>query len=216
MPLPPDEPDDGPDDKPGGRAHCPRARADAREEHADPSHVAAVVAAARAAAPARGSTVVVAVDGRSGSGKTLLGSAVAAALDCPVVHLDDVFPGWDGLAAGVALVTERVLEPLARGEHTAYPTWDWERDRPGPTVELDPATHVVLEGCGALVPPALPYAAVRVWVDAPASLRRRRALARDGDVFAPHWDRWAQQEDAVYAVAHPRHHADLILRTGPP
>jgi hypothetical protein len=23
----------------------------------------------------------------------------------------------------------------------------------------------------------------------------RRALARDGDTFRPHWSRWAQQED---------------------
>ena len=208
MPLPPVEhpgPDDAPVERPGTRA-----------EHADPSHVAAVVAAARAAAPARGSTVVVAVDGRSGSGKTLLGSAVGAALGCPVVHLDDVFPGWDGLAAGVALVTQHVLEPLARGEHAAYPTWDWVRDRPGPSVPVDPATHLVLEGCGALVPPALPFAAVRVWVEAPTWLRRRRALARDGDVYAPHWERWARQEDTVYAVAHPREHADLVLRTGAP
>ena len=189
---------------------------DSRVERADPSHVAAVVAAARAASPALGSTVVVAVDGRSGSGKTLLGSAVAAVLRCPVVHLDDIFPGWDGLAAGVALVTEHVLEPLARGEAAAYPTWDWVHDRFGPTVAVQPATHLVLEGCGALVPPARPYAAVRVWVEAPTRLRRQRALGRDGDMYSPHWERWARQEDAVYAVAHPREAAHLLLRTGSP
>jgi cytidylate kinase len=156
---------------------------------------------------------VVALDGRSGSGKTVLGAAVAEALDCPVVHLDDVFPGWDGLAAGVALVTEHVLVPLARGVQPAYPTWDWHHDRPGPVVHFEPSSHLVLEGCGALVLPALVYAAVRIWVDAPLAVRRQRALARDGETYAPYWDRWAAQEDAVYAQANPRDHAHVVLRT---
>ena len=182
-------------------------------DHADPTQVAVVVEAARAATPVRGSTVVVAIDGRSGSGKTLLGSAVATALRCPVVHLDEIYPGWDGLREGVALATTHVLEPLARDEHAAYPRWDWMRSRPGRTILVELGTHLVLEGCGALVPPAAGYAALRVWVDAPTAVRRERALSRDGETYAPHWDRWAAQEDAVYASSRPWDLADLVLRT---
>ena len=182
-------------------------------DHADPAQVTAVVEAARAASPVAGSTVVVAVDGRSGSGKTLLGTAVARQLACPVVHLDAVYPGWDGLRAGVALVTARVLEPIARGEAAAYPRWDWMRSRPGRTTIVDAGPHLVVEGCGALVPPAAAFAAVRVWVDAPTEVRKARALSRDGETYAPHWDRWAAQEDAVYASVRPWETADLVLRT---
>jgi cytidylate kinase len=182
-------------------------------DSADPEQVTAVVEAVRAASPVAGRTVVVSIDGRSGSGKTLLGTAVADTLGCPVVHLDAIYPGWDGLAAGVALVTDHVLEPVARGEHAAYPRWDWMRSRPGRTVVVDAGPHLVLEGCGALVPPAGAYAAVRVWVDAPTEVRRERALSRDGETYAPHWDRWAAQEDAVYAAARPWESADLVLRT---
>jgi len=185
-------------------------------DHADATQVAAVVEAARAATPVLGSTVVVAVDGRSGSGKTLLGTAVADALTCPVVHLDEVYPGWDGLEAGVALATTHVLEPLARREPAAYPRWDWMRSRPGRTVPVESSRHLVLEGCGALVPPAAAFAAVRVWVDAPTGVRKERALSRDGETYAPHWDRWAAQEDAVYASTRPWETADLVLRTVAP
>ncbi len=184
-----------------------------RREHADPEQVTAVVELARAASPTVGTTVVVAVDGRSGSGKTLLGTAVAEALGCPVVHLDEIYPGWDGLEAGVALATTHVLEPLARGEQAAYPRWDWMRSRPGRTIAVEAAPHLVLEGCGALVPPAAAFAAVRVWVDAPTEVRKERALSRDGETYAPHWERWAAQEDAVYAAARPWESADLVLRT---
>ena len=142
-------------------------------DQADPAHVAAVVALARRARPARGTTVVVAVDGRSGSGKTLLGTAVADRLDCPVVHLDELYPGWDGLAAGVAHVTSQVLEPLASGERAAYRRWDWMRSRPGRTVPVGPTAMLVLEGCGALVPPADAFAA-----GASGSRRRRRCAGR--------------------------------------
>jgi len=182
-------------------------------DHADPAQVRAVVEAARAASPVAGSTVVVAVDGRSGSGKTLLGTAVARELGCPVVHLDAVYPGWDGLEAGVALATAHVLEPVARGEVAACPRWDWMRSRPGRTVAVDAGPYLVLEGCGALVPPAAGFAAVRVWVDAPTEVRKERALSRDGETYAPHWDRWAAQEDAVYAGPRPWETADLVLRT---
>ncbi len=78
---------------------------------------------------------------------------------------------------------------------------------------MDAGTHLVLEGCGALVPPAGAYAAVRVWVDAPTEVRKERALSRDGETYAPHWDRWAAQEDAVYARSRPWESADLVLRT---
>ena len=182
-------------------------------EHADPDQVAVVVEAAEAASPVVGRTVVVAVDGRSGSGKTVLGTAVAQRLACPVVHLDEIYPGWDGLQAGVALATSQVLEPVARGTQAAYPRWDWMRSRPGRTIPVTAGTHLVLEGCGALVPPAAAFATVRVWVEAPTAVRKERALSRDGETYAPHWDRWAAQEDAVYARARPWESADLVLRT---
>ena len=89
------------------------------------------------------------------------------------------------------------------------------RSRPGRTIAVDPAAHLVVEGCGALVPPAARYAALRVWVDAPTAVRRERALSRDGETYAPHWDRWAAQEDAVYSTARPWDRADLVLHTVP-
>lgn len=183
-----------------------------RTERADPAHVSAVVEAVRGAATPPGGTVVVAVDGRSGSGKTLLGTAVAAALGCPVVHLDDVYPGWDGLAEGVALVTADLLEPVSRGRPGSYRRWDWMRSRPGRVVPVPRTPVLVLEGCGALVQPAAAHATVRVWVEAPEDERKRRALARDGETYAPHWDRWAAQEDLAY-TARPWEDAHVVVRT---
>ena len=35
------------------------------------------------------------IDGRSGSGKSELATAIAAATGSQVVRLDDLYPGWD-------------------------------------------------------------------------------------------------------------------------
>ncbi|MEO7588650.1 MAG: hypothetical protein ABIS84_11555, partial [Arachnia sp.] len=68
-----------------------------------------------------GAPRVVAVDGPSGAGKTTFADVLADELASrtgvrpQVVHMDDIFPGWDGLAEAVELVSDLVLEPLARG-----------------------------------------------------------------------------------------------------
>jgi len=182
---------------------------------ADPRDVAAVVEAARAAQPRRGRSVVVAIDGPSGSGKTSLAHGVVEALGCPVVHMDEIFPGWDGLAEAVELVTTEVLEPTARGEPAAYRLWDWDHDRWGGTRTVRPGAFLVVEGCGSSVGTAGGYAAVRVWVDADRAVRRARGLERDGEVYRPQWERWAAQEDALFGADRTRERADLVLDTTP-
>ncbi|WP_238146664.1 NUDIX domain-containing protein [Ornithinimicrobium murale] len=182
------------------------------ETPVDEDVVARIVAAAQTAAP-RGVATVIAIDGPSGSGKTTLAQAVAQDLDCPIVHMDELYPGWDGLAEAVDLVTDQVLEPLTRGEHAAYRVWDWGRGEWGPTAEVPATDLLVLEGCGSSVGRAGEYAALRVWVDAEESVRHQRGIERDGETFAPHWERWAAQELALFGPDRTAERADLTVRT---
>lgn len=185
-------------------------------EAAEPEDLAAVLRLVGAAERRRpGGTLVIAIDGPSGSGKTVLGDAVAAELGAAVVHLDELYPGWDGLVAGVDMLTTHVLEPVARGEAPAYPVWDWDRSTWGPTRTLTTGRHLVVEGCGSTVGAAGRLAHVRVWVEAPPDLRRARGIARDGEVFRPHWERWAAQEEELFAADGTRDRADLLIDTGP-
>lgn len=157
--------------------------------------------------------MVVAVDGRSGTGKTTYAGRLAERLAAPVLHLDDVYPGWDGLEAAVTIVTDSVLAPLAAGEPAAYARWDWMRARPGRRVVVPPTPVLVVEGVGAGAHPAGDHAAVTVWLEADDDLRRHRALSRDGAVFERQWERWAAQEERVFAADHVRDRADLVVDT---
>lgn len=183
-------------------------------QRADPEAVAAVADLVDGAAPRCGSVLVVAIDGPSGSGKTTLARAVGRRIDARVVHMDDIYPGWDGLAEAVPLVTSQVLEPLSRGEDAAYRRWDWMRHRWGRPQPVALAPRLVLEGVGASVLPAGTYAAVRVWVEAPRALRFARGIRRDGETYRPHWERWAAQETALFAADGTRGRADLVVDTG--
>lgn len=133
---------------------------------------------------------VVTIDGYSGSGKSTLAAALARLLPgWQVLHLDDWYPGWDGLAQG-AEVARRIAADLREGRTSSYVTWDWETNTSGRAVEV-PLAPTIIEGCGACEADA----DLSVWIADPGEAeRRRRALARDGATYAPHWQRWATQD----------------------
>ncbi|MGN6441434.1 MAG: aminodeoxychorismate synthase component I, partial [Arthrobacter sp.] len=139
--------------------------------------------------------VIIAVDGRSGAGKTTLAVELAARLRAhhkvSLFHLEDIYPGWDGLAAGIERYVTTVLTPLSRGEAAAWTSWDWENHYDGDARVTLPAEIVIVEGVGAAAEAARPLIDAVVWAESPDDVRRTRALDRDGATFEPHWDRWA-------------------------
>jgi hypothetical protein len=157
--------------------------------------------------------VVLLVDGRSGSGKTTLARRLVAAWPgalgpVQLVHLDDVYPGWHGLAAASRVVETSLLV----GPEPGWTTWDWDAHEPGERRTLDPAVSVVVEGAGALTRASSGLATLSVWLELDAGERRRRALARDGAAYEPWWEVWAEQEEAHLAAEGPRALADVVVR----
>ena len=155
------------------------------------------------AGPRCGSSHVIAIDGPAGSGKTTLAQQLESAaadqgLSFSVVHTDEICPGWDGLSEVPRLVGS-LLKQLARDATATYPTWDWHAGSNGLDATVAPADVVVIEGVGSGALACVPFLSVRLYIDAPLEVRKRRALDRDGDTFAPHWDRWARAEARYFA-----------------
>lgn len=142
--------------------------------------------------PARATRAVpvVTIDGYSGSGKSTLAAALVRLVNgWQVLHLDDWYPGWDGLAAG-ADSARRIAADLRAGRASSYEAWDWEHGITGATIRV-PLAPTIIEGCGAIEAEA----DLSVWIADPGEdERRHRALARDGQTYAPHWQRWADQD----------------------
>ena len=151
------------------------------------------------------------IDGRSGSGKSTLATQLRDAWAGSVLlRLDDVYPGWDGLAWAAEHLVSSVLRPRAEGRPGRWRSWDWTTDQPGGWHVVEPGVRLIVEGVGALTPAGRSLADLTIWVDADDAERKQRALARDGETYRPHWDRWAAQEDVFIARYDPRGHADLI------
>ncbi|NUL47518.1 aminodeoxychorismate synthase component I [Cellulosimicrobium funkei] len=147
--------------------------------------------------------LILAIDGRSGAGKTSLAVETAALLrphlSVSVFHLDSVYPGWDGLAASFPGYLRDVVAPLAAGRTAHWRWWDWTSGARGPADTTAPADVVILEGVGAGHRQARPHVHAVAWVAMEEAERKRRALGRDGETFAAHWDRWAAQEEDYLA-----------------
>jgi len=155
---------------------------------------------------------VLAIDGQSGAGKSTLAQALAQRLAAPVVSLEDLYGGWDGLEDGIERLRSAVLEPLAQGRGASVPRYDWHRGQWAAPWELEPPAELVLEGVGAGAGALAPYLSLLVWLELDPDARRGRALAReDGELYGPQWARWEAQEDAYMTRERPRERADFVL-----
>ena len=147
--------------------------------------------------------MILLIDGRSGSGKSELATAIAAGTRAQTVRLDDLYPGWAGLAEGSDQVPFIITERRWR-------RWDWPNSRYEEWHELDPARDLIVEGCGSLSRASRSLADFALWVEHPVESRRERAIERE-PAFAEHWDEWAAQEDALIAIEHPEALADAVV-----
>jgi len=161
--------------------------------------------------------LVVLIDGPSGAGKsTLADSLVDGWPGGPLptlVRMDDIYPGWQGLAAAAAHVTAQLLTPLRHGQTGRWRRYDWNAGRAAEWHGVEPGRPLIVEGCGSLRPANVPLADVRIWLDADEGARKQRALARDGVVFAAHWDEWQRDWEAWCARESPERQATIRLQT---
>ena len=173
----------------------------------------AVVDLARARAATLGQGRLVCVDGPSGSGKTTLAEQIAVLVpDARVVHMDDLFEGWEGLPT-VDAQLDGLLRPIVDGGPGRYRRYDWILGAYAETVTVDPAPLLVLEGVGSGSLVVADLTTVLVWVEAEHDVRMRRGIERDGEAFAPYWQAWALAEQEHFARHRTRERADLVVET---
>lgn len=105
-----------------------------------------------------------------------------------------------------------MLPALLRGEPAEFALWDWANDRYAEVRDVVPSKLVtIVEGVGAGTLAAASSISALVFVNAPDQVRHERAMARDGEGYRPHWERWAAQERAYFARESPATRADLIV-----
>ena len=132
-----------------------------------------------------------------------------------LVRLDDVYPGWYGLERAGDAVARTLVDRRRRGDIGRWRRWDWARGRPGVLERVHPGRALIIEGCGAFAAGVPAPDAVRIWIDAPDAVRRRRALDRDGGAYDPFWDLWERQWRRYVHRTAPERYAGVRLRAAP-
>jgi uridine kinase len=189
-----------------------------------------LAARVRATPPRLGGVRLVAIDGPSGAGKTRFAAELAKHLGppapadsssagsgsaAPVVHTDDLLDGWADQFTFWPRLQEQVLTPLSRGETATYLRYQWDRATfGGAPVTIPPADCVLLEGVSSARQAIRTRLSLSVFVTAPAGLRWKRAIARDGgdDVaFRAYLGRWRAAEDRHFARDRTEAFVDLVV-----
>ncbi len=155
------------------------------------------------------------IDGRAGSGKSTLAEEVQNEYfkigeSVPrIIRMDDLYPGWQGLAAGVEYLQREVLNPLRRREVAHYQLFDWVTGERGEWREFGGGTPLIIEGCGAINSNSIEHANLSVWLETDEDTRHDRWLKREGS--DEHWAEWAAQELDFYAREHSRELAARVI-----
>lgn len=175
--------------------------------------------------PRRHETLMIAIDGCGGSGKSTCARRLqqhAAAVT--LVEMDSFFrpsaerPDGAGAAKPIAgdydwerLVTQ-VLDPLRANRPGRYQRYDWPQDMLAEFCTVPIGGVVIVEGVYSTLPAIADCYDVRVWVEAPPQLRLARGIARDGEAARVRWvNDWLPAEQKYVSTDHPQERSDLIV-----
>ena len=162
-------------------------------------------------------TPIILIDGRAGSGKSTFAEKLQQQLfrdgeSAPrVIHMDNIFEGWEGLSLGSDYLVRFILNPLARKETASWQDWSWVKNERSSWREFSGGTPLIVEGCGALTERSKEHAYLSLWLEASEQTRRERWLTREHHLDK--FDFWAAQELDFYAREKSQALADLVVAT---
>jgi len=203
----------------------------------DPSLIQAlrpVVARLRTMQEASGGSLIVAIDGRSGAGKSTVARHLAAMLGAGCVAGDDFFAaeitasGWEARnpaqRAADALDWRRLraeaIEPLRAGKVARWSGFDFSAGERAdgsfgrlevPTVR-EPRPVVLLDGAYTAQPELADLLDCAILVEAPGPVRASRLAAREKPDVLQRWHaRWDAAEEHYFTRVRPPASFDIVL-----
>lgn len=166
---------------------------------------------------------IVAIDGRSGVGKSTMAQVLAERLDACVIEGDDFYAGGievrsDSAASRAAACIDwtrqrSVLEALAADRAAQWRAFDWEAFDGRLCDELktlESRLIVILEGVYAARPELADLLDLRVVLVAPDAVRLARLAAREGTI-GPWEMQWHEAEEFYFEAVMPTASFDVVV-----
>jgi len=154
-------------------------------------------------------TVLVALDGRCGSGKTTLATQLAKQFPQSItIHTDDFYLpppqrvfGWEYIPCAnmhLERLRAEVVAP-ARADHAfSYKAYSCRDGAYLPPVFHQPAPLVIVEGSYSHHPSLTPYYDIKVFVTCSQEEQSRRLREREGRRYSAFVERWIPLEEGYF------------------
>lgn len=149
---------------------------------------------------------LIALDGRSGVGKSTLAALLADNVGAALIEGDDFFAGGIGLRSDSPAIRaadcidwprqRAVLDALRQGRAASWRAFDWhafDGRLQSRVSQLSPRSVVILEGVYSARPELADLIDLKVVVTAPDDLREARLLEREGSI-GPWEQQWHEAE----------------------
>ena len=187
-----------------------------------PPGLISLLAAALAQQPTK--PLVLALDGRCGSGKTTLANTLARQFPASItLHTDDFYlppaqriRGWEKTPCAnmdLARLRDEVLAPARAGKPALYRAYSCREGAYLPVQQLAAQPLVILEGSYSHHPLLAPYEDFRVFMTCSDAEQTRRLQAREGERYANFAARWIPLEEGYFAQYHIAETADFMVDT---
>lgn len=188
------------------------------------SSLAETISSLLSAHPSR--PVLVALDGRCGSGKTTLAAQLAECFpDSAVFHTDDFYlppadrvDGWEHIPCAnmdLARLSREVLAPSRAEDAVSYRAYSCREGAYLPAKSIVSKPLFLVEGSYSHHPLLAENYDLRVFVTCSQEEQARRLQAREGERYPNFVQRWIPLEEGYFAQYHIETRADLILDTTP-
>lgn len=188
------------------------------------SSLAEIIAARLAEHPNK--PLLLALDGRCGSGKTTLAAQLAERFpDSAVFHTDDFYlppadrvDGWEHIPCAnmdLARLSRKVLTPARAGDAVSYRAYSCREGAYLPAKSIVSKPLFLVEGSYSHHPLLAENYDLRVFVTCSQEEQARRLQAREGERYPNFVQRWIPLEEGYFAQYHIETRADLILDTTP-
>ena len=168
--------------------------------------------------PTVGRTHIIAIDGPAGAGKTTLAMQVSQALtsrfSVEVVHMDDLYNGWDGaLGENLTELLSKIIEAQRKSQNFALPHFDWSTNKYSNPRDLKPPQILILEGVGSARAIVRDSATTTIWIEVDRTIGIERVIARDGEEIESHMKQWLIDQEIYFTSDKTRESAQFILST---
>jgi len=161
---------------------------------------------------------IIAIDGPAGAGKTTLANNLALALASSfrvnVIHMDDLYHGWDrALSEDLTSTLSAICKNHLASKPLTYSRYNWAAGEFDESSATPPADLLILEGVGSGQSTIRENLTALLWIDIDYNQGLARVLERDGQSLEIQMQKWLVQQEQHFRVEGTQNAADFILTT---